>query len=356
MAINDLLDKLNEEKLSRRTVLKIGAAAGVGLAGLGVAGCTSPTPTVSVTPTGAPLKVKDTVNIGYLITDHDSPFYIAATKIDGSPSFFEKYGMNIKITNFNSGPEILTQIAGGTIDIGIAGVPPVILAHDKDPTVRIVTSVHKNGSGLFVKKGSGLKTFADLKGKKIATPGPGSIQDILVRELCKSNNLVYGTDINAIKMPQGQWIGAVDAGTVDAVMGWEPFVTMAEMQGYGETILRSEDILPGHPCDSIVTTKGMIEQYPDSLKAFLRAHRDAVDLIKADPQKAAQIVSSKEWMNNEAAIERASMEHITFLYKPDEEYLAGADRFSRILNEELGLTKKVYTRDELFDLSLVNQI
>ncbi|BAI62593.1 putative ABC transporter substrate binding protein [Methanocella paludicola SANAE] len=354
MSINDLFDKLNEEKLSRRTVLKVGAAVGVGMAGLGVAGCTSPSPTV--TPTSTPLKVKDTVNIGYLITDHDSPFYIAATKIDGAQSYLEKYGMNINITNFSSGPEILTQIAGGKIDIGIAGVPPVILAYDKDPTVRIVTSVHKNGSGLFVKKGSGLAKFTDLKGKKVGTPGPGSIQDILVRELCKSNNLVYGTDVDAVKLPQGQWIGAVDAGTVDAVMGWEPFVTMAEMQGIGETILRSEDILPGHPCDSIVTTKGMIEQYPDSIKAFLRAHRDAVELIKNDPQKAAQIVSSKEWMNNEPAVERASMEHITFLYKPDEEYLAGFDRFSKVLKEELSLTKKVYTRDEIFDLSLVNGI
>lgn len=350
MAIDDIFEKINNDKVSRRTVLKAGVAAGIGLAGASIAGCTSPSPTVSVTPTAAPLKVKETVNVGYLITDHDAPLFIAKTK-----GFLEKYGVNVKLTNFNSGPEILTQIAGGTIDIGIAGAPPVILAYDKDPTMKIAGAVHTDGSGLFVKKGSGLTKFADLKGKKIGTPGPGSIQDIMVRELCKSNNLVYNTDITAVKLPAGQWVGAVDAGTVDAVMAWEPFVTMAEMQGIGETILRSEDIMPGHPCDTVVTSMKMISDYPDSVTGFLKAHKDAVEFIKANPQEAAQIVSQKEWMNDEAAVERAAMEHIHFLYKPDEAYLAGTEKFAQIL-KDLDLVKQVYTRSELFDLSLVNKI
>ncbi|WP_174590973.1 ABC transporter substrate-binding protein [Methanocella conradii] len=351
MAIDNLIDRLKEDRLSRRTVLKLGAAAGIGLAGLGMAGCSSPSPTVSATPTSAPLKVKETVNIGYLTTDHDAPLYVAKTK-----GFLEKYGMKVKLVNFNSGPEIMTQMAGGSIDIGVAGVPPVILAYDKDPTVKIVAAVHKNGSGLFVKKGSGLKKFTDLKGKKIGSPGPGSIQDILVRQLCKKYGMSYETDVSMAKLPAGQWVGAVDAGTVDAVMAWEPYVTIAEMQGIGEVMLRSEDIMPGHPCDSIVATQTMISQYPDSVKAFLKAHRDAVELINSNPQEAAQIVSSPEWLADDTAIERAALEHITFLYKPDEEYLSGTDTFSRALKEELGLTKKVYTRDELFDLTLISQI
>ncbi len=349
MAIDDIFERINSGKVSRRAVLKAGVAAGIGLAGASIAGCTSPSPSVS--PTAAPPKTKDTVNIGYLITDHDAPLYIAKTK-----GFLEKYGMNVKLANFNSGPEIMTQIAGGSIDIGIAGVPPVILAYDKDPTVKIIAAVHKNGSGLFVKKGSGLTKFTDLKGKKIGYPGPGSIQDIMVRQLCKDNNVSYANDLTMSKLPAGQWIGSVDAGTVEAVIAWEPYVTMAEMQGIGEVILRSEEIMPGHPCDSVVTTQKMISDYPDSVMAFLKAHKDAVELISSNPQEAAQIVSSAEWLNNDTAMERASLEHMAFLVKPDEEYLAGTDKFSKALNEDLALTKKVYSREELFDLSLVNQL
>lgn len=87
MAIDDIFEKINNDKVSRRTVLKAGVAAGIGLAGASIAGCTSPSPTVSVTPTAAPLKVKETVNVGYLITDHDAPLFIAKTK-----DFLEKYG------------------------------------------------------------------------------------------------------------------------------------------------------------------------------------------------------------------------------------------------------------------------
>ncbi len=349
MAIDDIFEKINNGKVSRRAVLKAGVAAGIGLAGASIAGCTSPGP--SATPTAAPLKAKDQVNIGYLTTDHDAPLYIARTK-----GFLEKYGMNAKLSNFNSGPEIMTQIVGGNIDIGLAGVPPAILAYDKDPTVKIVAAVHKNGSGLFVKKGSAIEKFSDLKGKKVGFPGAGSIQDIMIRQLCKDNNMSYASDLTMSKLPAGQWIGAVDAGTVDACIAWEPYVTMAEMQNIGTVIMRSEDIMPGHPCDSVVTSQKMITDYPGSVMAFLKAHKDAVDFIKSSPQEAAQIVSSAEWLNNETAIERASMGHIAYLYKPDEEFLAGTDKFSQALNGELALTKKAYTRDELFDLSFVNQL
>lgn len=346
MAIDNLIDRLKEDKLSRRTVLKLGAAAGIGLAGLGMAGCSSPSPTVSATPTSAPLKVKETVNVGYLTSDHDAPLFVAKTK-----GFLD--GIKVKLVNFNSGPEIMTQMAGGNIDIGVVGVPPVILAYDKDPTVKIVAAVHKNGSGLFVKKGSGLKKFIDLKGKKIGSPGPGSIQDILVRQLCKKYSMSYETDVSMAKLPAGQWVGAVDAGTVAAVMAWEPYVTIAELQGVGEVMLMSEDIMPGHPCCCIAATQTMISQYPDSVKAFLKAHRDAVKLINSNLEDAAQIVSSREWLADDITVERTALTRMKFLCKPDEEYLSGTEAFSRALKEELGLTKKVYTRDELFDLTLI---
>ncbi len=68
MALDELFEKVQEEKISRRTILKAGAAVGIGLAGATLAGCTSPTPTpgASVTPTPAP-QVKDTLNVGYLV-------------------------------------------------------------------------------------------------------------------------------------------------------------------------------------------------------------------------------------------------------------------------------------------------
>jgi hypothetical protein len=60
-------------------------------------------------------------------------------------------------------------------------------------------------------------------------------------------------------------------------------------------------------------------------------------------------------MNDEVPVERAAMEHMVFLYKPDEAYIAGAEQFAKDL-KNLELVKQVYTRDQLFDLALVNRV
>lgn len=349
MALDNVIDQINREKISRRGLLKVGAAAGIGIAGASIAGCIGDGGNATATPTAAPLKTKDVINVGYLPTDHDAPLFVAKTK-----GYFEKYGVNVNLTKFGAGPDIMAQMASGTIDVGIAGVPPVIIYIDKDTPAKIVAAVHNNGSGIFVRKGSGIKTVADLKGKKVATPGPGSIQDIMLRKLYADNGIDYSKETIS-KVAAGQMLGAMSSGNIDAAIAWEPFVTMSEMQGIGEVLLRSEDIRPGHPCDTVVASADMISKYTDSLKAFLKAHRDAVEFIKTNPDEAAEIVGSKEWLDTGADVEKAALPHMTFMVVPDEAYIAGTETFAHEL-KALEITRKDYTRDDLFDLSLINEL
>jgi sulfonate transport system substrate-binding protein len=351
MALDELFEKVQEEKISRRTILKAGAAVGIGLAGATLAGCTSPTPTPapSVTPTPAP-QVKDTINVGYLITDHDAPLFVAIAN-----GYFDKYGVKVNPTNFAAGGPLVTQIIGGTIDIGLAGIAPVISGTVSDPTVKAYAAVHENGSGLIVKKGMGLTTVDKLKGKTIAIPGKGSIQDVMLRMLLKANNVDYDKDVTVTVVPAAQMLPSLEAGSVSAYMSWEPFITQAEHQNIGEVLMRFEQVLPNHPCDTIVSTTTFANKYPDSLKGFLKAHKDAIDFIKANPEKAAEITGGSQWTKVGTDIEEDAMEHIKFLYKPDEDFLAGSERFAQEM-KSLDLIKKDVTRNDIFDLSFVNQL
>jgi flavodoxin len=65
MSNDGLFDRLDDEKISRRTVLKAGVAAGIGLAGLSAAGCTSPSATPSLTITPLPIGSKTMVSVIY---------------------------------------------------------------------------------------------------------------------------------------------------------------------------------------------------------------------------------------------------------------------------------------------------
>jgi NitT/TauT family transport system substrate-binding protein len=349
MAIDNLFDKLNEDRISRRTVLKIGVATGVGLAGLAAAGCTSPAgPTATPLPSATPLPAL-TNGGGYLQSDHQAAIFIGKAK-----GFFAKYGVDINITKFNAGPAVMQQLTGGTLDLGFAGVPPIISAVDKDPTVKIVAALQGNGSGIIVGNDSGITKVTDLKGKRIAVPSVGSIQDIMLRQLLANNNIDYSKDVTVSAVAAGQQPTALSAGSIDAGVTWEPYVTQTAMKNLGKVLIRSDQITPDHPCCAVATTTSIIQRFPDTLKAFFKGLKEATDFVLTNPQETAQIISGTEYLGGEAAIEAASLPNMRFLAKPDEVFISGTEKFAQEM-KKLAVTTNDHDRNDLFDLTLINQ-
>ena len=106
-------------------------------------------------------------------------------------ALYKKYGVNVQLTKFTAGPALMQQVSGGTLDLGFAGVAPIISTIDSDPTIKIIAALQGNGSGIIVGNNSGISKVADLEGKKIAVPSVGSIQDIMLRQLFSTNNIDY---------------------------------------------------------------------------------------------------------------------------------------------------------------------
>lgn len=351
MAFDNILEQINQEKISRRSILKVGIATGVGLASLSVAGCASPSisPSITPLPTVTPLKSADPA--GYLMTDHQAAIFIADAK-----GYFKDEGLNIQLTSFQAGPAMMGQV-GQTLDLGFAGVGPMILTIDKNPEIKIIGALQGNGSGIIVGKDSGISKVADLAGKKIAVPSVGSIQDIMLRQLFSSNNIDYSKQ-NITAMGAGTMPASISSGAIDAGFTWEPYVTQAEMQNLANVLIRSDAIIANHPCCAVATTTTMIEQYPDTLKAFLRALNKATNYIlnSANSQDVAATIAGSAYLNeNGAAVEAAALPNMRFLAKPDEVFLSGTEMFARQM-KTLGLINKDHDRTDLFDLTLIDQV
>jgi hypothetical protein len=92
--------------------------------------------------------------------------------------------------------------------------------------------------------------------------------------------------------------------------------------------------------------------YAHTMKQFLKAIKKGTEFVINDLNGAAQIVGGPAWMNDGAAVEQVALNNMTFLYYPDDAFMAGIEQFSQDLFN-LGLTKNTYTRDQLFDLSLL---
>ena len=133
----------------------------------------------------------DTVRIGHLQSDHDSALFVAKAQDQ-----YAKNGINVQITQFNNGGDLMTAVAAGDIDVGYVGITPAMSSISKGVPVKVVSGAQTEGSGLVVDKDSNINSIADLKGKTVATPGAATIQQMLLTDVLNQN----GMDIKDLKV------------------------------------------------------------------------------------------------------------------------------------------------------------
>jgi NitT/TauT family transport system substrate-binding protein len=110
----------------------------------------------------------------------------------------------VKLVSGSAGPQVMQMAATNVVQIGYVGVPPTIAAIDKGTPVKVINPINTEGSGLVVTPGAPVTDWnsfvawaqqraAEGKPLKIAAPGKGSIQDVLLQFALKSSNVSFAT-------------------------------------------------------------------------------------------------------------------------------------------------------------------
>ena len=124
------------------------------------------------------------VSLGYLTGDlHQFARVIASNEtVGGGQSLFEKYGVRVSTPNpagYANGGAVMDAFKAGTINMGYLGAPPALLkVINAGVDIKIISLVNSEGSAIIA--ANGITTFDQLNNKTIATPGPASIQHLLL--------------------------------------------------------------------------------------------------------------------------------------------------------------------------------
>ncbi len=131
-----------------------------------------------------PKKVNLTLRIGYLTADlHQLAFYVALKE-----GYYRDVGIKVVKKEYANGVFEMEGFKHNEIDVGYLGSAPATLKRINDNVkIKIIAGVNNEGSAIVVKKD--INSFEDLKGKKIAIPGYGTVQDFLLRIVAKKYNL-----------------------------------------------------------------------------------------------------------------------------------------------------------------------
>lgn len=286
----------------------------------------------------------NTIRVGYLPCDHSAALFVAEYS-----KTYEKAGLNVKTTQISTGSDIVDAVASGNIDVGYVGITPAMQAISKGVPIKVVGAVNLVGSGIVVEPNSTIKSPADLKGKKIATPGTSSIQQVLLLyELQKYNISPQEVDIissNVYILPS-----TLAAHKVDAYISYEPFVDIAPYRGIGDVLIYSNDIIEGHPCCVIIAREDYINQHHQELDIFLQIHKNSTEYVKTHPNETAKIVTQE--ISTNLQVEYMSIPHITFVWAVDQAFQDDVLRFMEI-EYNMGYLKKNLTASDIFDTSFL---
>ncbi|WP_329110510.1 aliphatic sulfonate ABC transporter substrate-binding protein [Micromonospora sp. NBC_01699] len=189
---------------------------------------------------------------------------------------------------FESGPALTEAFKADAIDIGQVGeAPPIFAAAGKIPFKIIGTSAEiPEGEAVLVKEGSGINSFADLRGRTVALNKGSNVHWLLVRLLEANNMTLADIQVKYLKPAEGR--PAFDAGQVDAWIIWDPYFALAEQPGV--KILANATGLAGNR-EYLLVSPEALKNKPEQIRAFLQTYREVTDWGIANPVDRAKILA-----------------------------------------------------------------
>lgn len=151
----------------------------------------------------------------------------------------------IEWKEFPAAAPLLEALSAGAIETGLVGDAPFTFAAAANVPVKAVAAIRQTREGLaiLVPKSSQIKSFSDLKGKKIGT-GRGSVGHQLLLAALEKHGLSV-SDVQLVFLLPSDAKVAYSSGSIDAWSTWEPYTSQEEVLFGARRVITGEGLTPG---------------------------------------------------------------------------------------------------------------
>jgi NitT/TauT family transport system substrate-binding protein len=223
--------------------------------------------------------------------------------------YFKAEKLNVTVDAGNGSGGAVTRVATGAYDMGFADLAALMEFHANNPQaqnkpVAVMMVYNNTPAAVLALKKSGIKTPADLNGKKLGAP----VFDAGRKAwpiFAKANNI---TNVSWTAMDPPLRETMLVRGEVDAITGFS-FTSLLNIEARG---VKAEDvvILP-YPSfgvklygNAIIVGEDFLKKNPDAVKAFLRAFTKGMRDVIADPKAGIATVKARDGIIDTALEER----------------------------------------------------
>lgn len=215
------------------------------------------------------------VRVGINSVVSDAPFFIANKK-----GYFQEQGIKVTFVQFDAGPKMIAPLGIGQLEVAAGAMSAGLFnAAARGINIKVVadkgsTPVGYDYMPILVRRAlvdSGtVKSYADLKGLKIAEAGKGGSPGSKLNEALKSAGLAY-KDVQHEYLGYPQHVLALTNGPIDASVTTEPSATMAVERGVAVR-LKNDDPYANQQIAVLLYSGDFISKMPQVARKFMVAY------------------------------------------------------------------------------------
>ena len=218
----------------------------------------------------------------------DAPFTVAVstTTLEGGPVYVADTGpQGAGFRVINGG---VRNLANGGAHAATNAETQFLIAGATN--VRILFTVADGLYRIVAKRSAGIKTLADLKGKRVVLPRDTSAHYSLVRMLASAK--LSESDVTIVDVPRGQLAAAVIDGRADAISMWEPD-SQNTVDGLGKDAIVFQDNKVYREFFSLYSSTEVLgnAKRRAELVSFVRALFASVEEMKTKPAPHFPLIS-----------------------------------------------------------------
>jgi NitT/TauT family transport system substrate-binding protein len=249
------------------------------------------------------------------------------------PKYLSQDGIDAEIITFPSLVQRMQAVASGDVDVGNGGL---------SATMQVATNgfpmtVLANGcdGGWMVVAQPSIKSFQDLKGRKIAVQN-GSIGMVSLNWKLKQEKL--SGEVELVFMDNQDQPIPLMRGDVAAICCFEPYATLAELNGWGNKLWVPYDTPMGKTNLGFVASTRFIKANPELTRKLVRAHVLATKEIVDNPQIAIETTIQQFKMSKEVA--EASTKNLFFSTESGPRFQDGLKSLAKMMIDDKMLDRE----------------
>ena len=210
-------------------------------------------------------------------------------------------GIKVDLKIFAKGPDVMQAMLAGELDVGATASEAAISARGNGAPVYIVGGFARGGARLLATPESGIKSAADLKGKKVGVTR-GSIQEVLLAAEMNTHGL-KAKDVNLIYLGYPDLNQALLQKQVDAIMQTEPQSAQAIARGFGVEVIKPYDTPVGAPIRTLVMSETFYKDKAPLAAKFMTCFVKAQKTFIDNPKTAETFVTQDVFKGQVTAAE-----------------------------------------------------